>query len=158
MKRQLNFWSKPNTAPEKDLVNTSLSIEDNQFTIRFGKPGSVKPITQIVFVLDEDKSFDLRRAFELSGCQVFQDEMDERLYFANIAMSRESAKQAEYLAISVGWSLLVWMVCTLVFVFLLKLYVITSFCLSLSISILFFIFFRKKFYNATEAPNSSESS
>ena len=143
MKRQLNFWSKPNTAPEKDLVNVSLSIEENQFSVIFRKPGSAVTIRKTVITVDDNESFDLRRAFELAGAQIFQDEMDERIYFANIARIRESAQQAEKLAILVCSSLLVWMVCLLIFVLLLKLYIITSICLSLLISIIFCIFFRR---------------
>jgi hypothetical protein len=151
MKRQLNFWSKPNNASEKDLVNTSLSIEDNQFTIRFGKPGSVKPITQIVFFIDEDKSFDLRRAFELSGCKVFQDEMDERIYFANIAMQREHAKSVERFTVCVGWSVIFYIVCMAIGMFLIKLSMILSLLLSIPLAILVGILIRNKFYNETEA-------
>ena len=158
MKRQLNFWSKPNTAPEKDLVNTSLSIEDNQFTIRFGKPGSVKPITQIVFVLDEDKSFDLRRAFELSGCKVFQDEMDERIYFANIAMQREQAKSSERFAVCMGWAVVFFITCMMIGSLLMKLPILLVLFASLIVSLLVGFLTRKFYYNATEAPNSSESS
>lgn len=163
MKRQLNFWSKPNSAPEKDLVNVSLSIEDNQFSVIFRKPGSAIPIRQTVIQVNDDESFDLRRAFELAGAAVFHDEMDERIYFANIARQRDTARQAEYLGVSVGWSVLLYIACMLIFALLLKIYVITSLCFSLSISIIFCIFFRrykvsKEKNNETKTPNSSESS
>lgn len=154
MKRQLNFWSKPIGAPETDLVNTSLSIKDDQFTVVFRKPGHVKPISYIVFNLNEEESFDLRKAFELSGCRVFQDEMDERIYFANIAMQREHAKSTERFAITIGWSVLFYIACMFISAVLLKIYVITSLCLSLSAAIIFCIFLRKKFYNETKVLNN----
>lgn len=151
MKRQLNYWSKPNKAPETELVNVSLSVEDNNFTIRFGRPGSIQPITQIVFDLDDQKSFDLRKAFDLSGAAVFQDEMDERIYFSNIARSREEATKAQNFAIVIGWSVLIYIVCMFTFTVLFKLYVISSLCFSLSAAIIFCILFSKKVMNKAES-------
>lgn len=143
MKRQLNFWSKMYGLPDKDLINTSLSIEDNKFIVKFVRPGSIEPIDQIVIDLNNEEALQLKHAFELAGANVFQDEMDERIYFANIARQRDAAQQAEYLGVSVGWSILLYIACMLFFALLLKIYVITSLCFSLPISIIFCIFFRR---------------
>ena len=145
MKRQLNFWSKPNSAPEEDLVNISLSIEENQFSVIFRKPGTVTPIRKTVITVNDDESFDLRRAFELAGAQVFQDEMDERIYFSNIARSRESAKQAQLLGVAIGWATIIYIICMMVGVFLFKMHIILTLVFSLAIAISSIILIKRKF-------------
>lgn len=146
MKRQLNFWSKMRGLPDKDLINTSLSIEDNKFTVRFGRPGSVEPIDQIEIELSDEEALQLKHAFELAGAQVFQDEMDERIYFANIARSKEELSRSQNLAICIAQAV----ICMIIGALIIKLSVILSLIISLTISILCGIFLRKNIYKESE--------
>jgi hypothetical protein len=156
MKRQLNYWSKSFGLPESELVNVSLSIEDKQFTVVFRRPGSVKPITQVAIDINSDEEiFNLKYAFESSGCQIFQDEMDERIYFSKIVMQREEAKQAEKFVVCVGWSVIFYIICMAIGAFLIKLPIILSLLLSIPLAILCGTLIRNKFYNETKTSDGS---
>lgn len=146
MKRQLNFWSKKFGVSDSELINVSLSIDNTQFTVVFRRPGSVKSITQVVVNVNSEESFNLKYAFESSGCQVFQDEMDERIYFANIARQRESAKRTANFAVLVGWSVMLYIICMLTGFYLLNLSILLTLCFSFLISILFGWLFKKKIF------------
>lgn len=149
MKRQLNFWTKMRGLPDKDLINISLSIEDKKFTITFRRPGSVKPIDQIVVDLSDDEAIEMKHTFELCGASVFETQMDENIYFANIARSRESVKYAENVGISVGWATATYLICMVIFGTLTKVPIIFVFVISLFIAIMLGIFLKKNVYKET---------
>lgn len=156
MKRQLNFWANKRGYSKDELVNVSLSIEDNKrFTAIFRRPGSAKPIAQVVSDINIEDVYNLTYAFESSGCLTFHDEMDERIYFGNIARQKEDVKRAENLGVCTSWSTILYIVLMIVGVYFCKLSVPLTLCLSTFISISFCFWLKKNIYNETKTSNDS---
>lgn len=83
MKKRIDFLC--NDKNKKKPINIMLSVTDDEFVVDFRHPGSSEPITNVLISLGKEESQELKSTLVACGALSFEDEMDERIHFANVA-------------------------------------------------------------------------